>query len=134
MNKIIKILLSVVIVSLSALIVPLRGHGENIITEPVTVQELVTENTGKQVEEIMKVSTNKIVAINFEIDEEIENMNQEMIEIESIEDKKEWFIAYKDIIDKYSEILDPPETIYYYFSDEEMYLLFHVVQEEIGYS
>ncbi len=132
MNKIIKILLLVVIVSLSALIVPLKGHGENIITDPVTVQELETENTREQVEDIMEVSTNKTVAINFEIDEAIENMNQEMIEIESIEDKKDWFIAYKNIIDKYSEILDPPETIYDYFSEEELALLFRVVQAEIG--
>ncbi len=132
MNKIMKILLLVVIVSLSALIVPLKGRCENIITEPVTVQELAIENTGRQVEEITKVSVKEIEAINFEIDEAIENMNHEMIEIESIEDKKEWFIAYKNIIDKYSDILDPPETIYDYFSEAELDLLFHVVQAEIG--
>lgn len=80
----------------------------------------------------MDVSTNKTVAINFEIDEAIENMNQEMIEIESIENKKEWFIAYKNIIDKYSGIINPPEIIYDYFSEEELALLFRVVQAEIG--
>jgi len=70
--------------------------------------------------------------LKFEINEAIENMNHEMIKIESIEDKKEWFIAYKNIIDKYSEILDSPETIYDYFSEEELDLLFRVVQAEVG--
>jgi len=62
----IKILLLVVIVSLSTLVIPLKGYDENTITEPVTVQKLTIENTGKQVEEIMEVSANETVAINFE--------------------------------------------------------------------
>ena len=40
------------------------------------------------------------------------------LEINSISDKKEWFIAYKVIVDKYSYILDRPETIYDYYTDE----------------
>lgn len=70
--------------------------------------------------------------MKFEIDNAIEEMNQKMAEIESIEDKKEWFIAYKSIIEEYSYIIDPPETIYEYFTEEELDLLFHVVQAEIG--
>lgn len=132
MKRTIIILLSIVIVSLSVLIAPLKEREENIITKPVTVQELATENTGKQVEEVKQVSVNETVSLNFEIDEAIENMNQEMIEIKSIEDKKKWFIAYKDIVERYSDIIDPPETIYDYFSDEELDLLFRVVQAEIG--
>lgn len=59
-------------------------------------------------------------------------MNQKMAEIDAIEDKKEWFIAYKNIIDEYSYIIDPPETIYDYFCSKELDLLFRVVQAEIG--
>lgn len=70
--------------------------------------------------------------MKFEIDVAIEEMNQKMAEIESIEDKKEWFIAYKNIIDEYSYIIDPPETIYDHFTEEELDLLFRVVQAEIG--
>lgn len=55
-----------------------------------------------------------------------------MMEIESITDKKEWFVAYKNIVDEYSYIIDPPETIYDCFTEEELDLLFHVVQAEIG--
>lgn len=128
MNRRIKILLSVVIVSLSALVVPLKGHSENLKTESVVVQAAIriTENTAEIFIEEQPVS------INFEIDNAIEKMNHEMAEIEVITDKREWFLAYKKIIQKYSYIIDPPETIYDYFSKEELDLLFHVVQAEVG--
>lgn len=128
MNRRIKILLSVVIVSLSALAVPLMGHSENIKTEPVVVQ-VVVKSTGLNDENFIEKQS---VTINFEIDKAIEEMNQKMMEIESITDKKEWFVAYKNIVDEYSYIIDPPETIYDCFTEEELDLLFHVVQAEIG--
>ena len=37
---------------------------------------------------------------------------EELEMINSISDKKEWFLLYKDIINRYSYILDIPETIY----------------------
>ena len=80
----------------------------------------------------MEGSTESKGTINFEIDKAIEEMNQKMMEIEFITDKKEWFIAYKNIVDEYSYIIDPPETIYDCFTEEELDLLFHVVQAEIG--
>ncbi len=123
-----KILLSLVIVSLSALVVPLEGHSENSKTESVAVQTAVriAENVDKNsIEE-------QLMPINFEIDNVIEEMNHKMAEIESITNKKEWFLAYKDIVEKYSYIIDPPETIYDYFTEEELDLLFRVVQAEIG--
>lgn len=126
MNKMIKILLSVMIVYLSALIVPLGRHTEDIEIESVTVQ-LATKT--KHMENILLVEE---VPINFEINTAIEEMNQKMSDIESIEDRKEWFIAYKNIIEEYLAIIDPPETIYDYFCSEELDLLFHVVQAEIG--
>lgn len=128
MNKVIRILLSIVIVSLSALVVPLKGHSENIKTEPVAVQETVIF-TGISAENFV---IEQPVSINFEIDNAIEEMNYEMAEIEVITDKREWFLAYKKIIEKYSYIIDSPETIYEYFTEEELDLLFHVVQAEIG--
>ncbi len=128
MNIKIKILLSVMIVSLSVLVVPLKGHSENIKTESVAVQETAIF-TGISAGNFV---IEQPVSINFEIDNAIEEMNYEMTEIETITDKKEWFIAYKNIIDEYSYILDPPETIYDYFTEDELDLLFHVVQAEIG--
>lgn len=116
------------IVSLSVLLVPLRGCGENVETEPMAVQVTV-KSTEENAENFIKEQSE---SINFEIDKAVEEMNQKMIEIGSIEDKKEWFISYKSIIDEYSHIIDPPETIYDYFTDEELDLLFRVVQAEIG--
>lgn len=128
MNIKIKILLSVMIVSLSALVVPLEGHSKNSKTESVAVQETAIF-TGISAENFI---IEQPVSINFEIDNAIEEMNYEMTEIETITDKKEWFIAYKSIIEEYSYIIDPPETIYDYFTEEELDLLFHVVQAEVG--
>ena len=91
MNKVIKILLSIVIVSLSALVVPLKGHSENIKTESVAVQAAV-KSTEMSLENFV---IEQPVSINFEIDKVIEEMNQKMVETESITDKKEWFISYK---------------------------------------
>lgn len=124
MNKIVKILLSIMIVFLNALIVPLEGHNENLKFKSTAI--VTVETVEKTIDEIMNTS------INFEIDTVVEEMNQEMAEINTIEDRKEWFIAYKDIIQKYSNKIDPPETIYDYFCSEELDLLFHVVQAEIG--
>ena len=124
----IKTLLSVMIVSLSVLLVPLKGYGENIETDPVAVHVTV-KSTEENTENFIKEQSE---SINFEIDKSIEEMNQKMMEIESITDNKEWFISYKSIIDEYSHIIDPPETIYDYFTEEELYLLFHVVQAEVG--
>ena len=47
------------------------------------------------------------------------------------EDKREWYLKYKAFIEK-SEYEDKPETIYDYFSKQELDLLFRVVQAEIG--
>ena len=128
MNIKTKFLLSVVIVSLSALVVPLKVQSENIKTEPVTVQ-VVAEPTGINIENYIEEQPE---TINFEIDKALEEMTQKMVGIESIENKKEWFIAYKNIIDEYSYIIDPPETIYDCFAEKELDLLFCVVQAEVG--
>lgn len=74
----------------------------------------------------------KVKELKSKYDITIEEMNHEMAEIEVITDKREWFLTYKKIIEKYSYIIDPPETIYDYFSKEELDLLFHVVQAEVG--
>lgn len=62
MNKVIKILLSIVIISLSALVVPLKGHSENIKTESVAVQAAV-KSTEMSLENFV---IEQPVSINFE--------------------------------------------------------------------
>lgn len=60
----------------------------------------------------------------------IQSMQLKLSEIESIEDKMEWFLAYKAIIQEYDSIIDPPETIYDYCTDEEINLICRVVETE----
>ena len=61
----------------------------------------------------------------------LENMQTEMAEIEYIEDRKEWYLTYKNIIFKYSKWFDPPETIYDCFSEEEIYLMQRCIETEV---
>lgn len=60
----------------------------------------------------------------------IREMKKEMELLNNVCDKKEWFISYKNIVEKYSHTIEPPETIYDYFSDKEVELLFRVVEAE----
>ena len=59
-------------------------------------------------------------------------MNMKLESISHIENKEEWFVQYKAIINEYDWILDPPETIYDIFTGEELELLYGVVQAEVG--
>lgn len=89
------------------------------------------------------LKTKKVEFVHYEQMRKIENtqlyneiLNNEievrMEELNSITNKKEWFIAYKKMINDYSNVLDKPESIYDYYTEEELDLLFRVVQAEIG--
>lgn len=60
----------------------------------------------------------------------IMEMYKELDDISIIEDRKQWFEKYKKIIEKYSYILDPPETIYDYYSNEDIEILHRIVEAE----
>lgn len=128
MNNTIKVLLSVLMVSLSVFFVEINEYNKDIKVNSITEQIL-----GKSTNFITKNYVDKQTEYsNFEIDLATKEMNQELEKIEYISDIKEWFVAYKNLIYKYSYIIDPPETIYDYFSDYELDLLFRVVQAEVG--
>lgn len=93
------------------------------------------DSSNIEIEEITQEQKPRIIVIKIvksDVEIATENAQKELEEINNISDKKEWFIAYKNIIDKYSYILDPPETIYDYYTDEELDMFFRVVQAEIG--
>ena len=46
-------------------------------------------------------------------------------------DKMQWFIQYKAIQDEYAEWIDKDETIYDIFTDDELNLLFEIVEAEV---
>ena len=130
MNKMIKILLSVVIVSLSALIVPLAGQDDDYETVSTTVQEVIIDIEPQTCS--IPIRQIDVLTVKSEIEIAYEEMNEKLNAIENIDDKHKWFLAYIDIINEYSGTFDTPETIYDCFSEEELKLLFHVVQAEIG--
>lgn len=48
------------------------------------------------------------------------------------DNKKDWYMNYRKVINEYATYLDPPETLYDYYNDAETVMLFKVVQAEIG--
>lgn len=60
----------------------------------------------------------------------IQEAQGKIYDISVIEDKEQWFIAYKKIIEEYRGVIDPPLTIYDYFTKEEIYLIQRVVETE----
>ena len=60
----------------------------------------------------------------------IQEVQGKIYDISVIEDKEQWFIAYKKIIEEYRGVIDPPLTIYDYFTKEEIYLIQRVVETE----
>lgn len=65
------------------------------------------------------------------VEEKAEREIQEKLsEIDTVEDKKEWFVEYKKIMDEYADIFYGSETVYDYYSDEEIYLVQRVVETE----
>ncbi len=108
--------------------IPFMGVSNNLEPEAIIIQKNITLNDQyvnyKDFQDNLK--------FNLQITIAIKNMNIELSKIENISDKKEWFVAYKEIIDKYSYILDPPETIYDYFTESELDMFFRIVQAEVG--
>lgn len=97
-----------------------------IIESIETTQAIVVEETKPKMtpEEYKK----RLMDLTYE------KINKDMDSIDYLKDKnlEQWFKSYKQIIKNYSDILDPPETIYDVFSPDELDLLFRVVHAEIG--
>ncbi len=131
MKRILSILLlSVMTVCLVALFIP-NLEQDSLLVNTIVLN--ISENILSKKAVVIENSKLDIhCKLNNHIDSEIEKMNFELNKINFIEDKRVWFIAYKEIINNYSDVLDPPETIYDYYTDEELELLFRVVQAEVG--
>lgn len=120
------IIIMLVFITINNITSPLYGDNNNIKTDSVTVQEGGTESDD-DISPSTENNENAIVSspylyeeLKTEIDIAVENMNMELEQINSIEDKKEFFVAYKEIMDRYSDILDVPETVYDCYSAAEI--------------
>lgn len=85
-------------------------------------KELVMERIEKEIiEPILEVQTEDPI---------VEEMKNKMSEIESISDMEEWYIEYKKIVEEYADKIDPPESIYNVFTEDEIYLIQRTVETE----
>ena len=120
MKRIISVLILLfMIVSLVIPISNINSQHKNDISEPVLLSDITYEIVFEEV--IEEPEPYEIV---------IQEMQEKMSEIESIEDSKEWFLAYKDIVFEYAEWIDPPETIFDYYAEDEVRLICRVVETE----
>lgn len=118
------------VVSLCAISLPYEGQNNCTKDNDMTVETLIVDiKSCIHYEPIENLVVEVIENTNKNA---IEKMDSEINRINCIDDKKEWFITYKNIAREYENYFDPPETIYDCFSEKELILLFHVVQAEIG--
>ena len=92
--------------------------------------EIVIECMSIESEKEEKVSVKKQKVDEKEL--AAKEAQQKIKDLDDIEDKKEWFITYKKIIEEYEDVLDSPESIYDCFSEDELDMFFRVVQAEVG--
>ena len=64
------------------------------------------------------------------VSEREREMYDEMIRVAYIEDRKEWFIEYKKLFEKYPEFLAKQESIYDVYSDSELKKPFRIIEAE----
>ena len=105
-NRILIILLLSILIAL--IFAPIYTNGDEKVEE-ITVEIEVEEDT---------------------VSERQREMYDEMIRVAYIEDRKEWFIEYKKLFDKYPEFLAKQESIYDVYSDAELEKLFRTVEAE----
>jgi hypothetical protein len=85
---------------------------------PITYQSMVENDNAK----LSRKENEKEIALR-EIEEKLS-------EIRQIEDKKGWYLSYKDLIKSHSDVIDPPETVYENYTEEEIYLIQRCVETE----
>lgn len=127
-----KIILGIILTLSLVCVAPIVGLSddnkeiETIEAESIMSTELQSETNIEETETIEEIKEPTIEEIaSAEYIAHMEKLN-------SCEDHKQWFLDYKTLMDKYSNELDEVETIYDWFSKEDLQLLFNVVEAEVG--
>lgn len=89
----------------------------------ISMQELAQPITQEPTEEI------EIVTLSIE-EIKVNEFHSKHDEIKKIIDKKEYFLAYKDLVFKYIKWIDPPQTVFDVFTEEEVRLICRMVETE----
>lgn len=63
-------------------------------------------------------------------DEKSREVQEKMAGLDEITDTLTRFIEYKDLVNEYSGWFDPPETVYDYFNEDEVYIIQRCVETE----
>lgn len=123
----------------SILCVATLGANNNLEPNKQT-ETLLTINTEQIMETEISIeqNANSIVSTGNDIQQnEIDIISEKIFEVQQrintleCENTMEWFKKYKEIQDEYSEWIDKDETIYDYFNESELDLLFRIVETEV---
>lgn len=102
------------------------GDTKDTKTDIEKVEERL-DNLQAQIDETNK----RIDSIqNSQVETKLLEMQIEMNEIEKIEDLQTYYLTYMDVVDKYSDYIAPPQTIYDAFSDQDIVYLWRMVETE----
>lgn len=105
-----------------------------------TISSLEAENQrlseiNKELEETLSnhaCETTIIVEYAEDVEKRFEDAYNTMLYIEPLKEYDEYlyFETYKKVLEDYSDILDPPETIYDFYSEEEINLMLRCIETE----
>ena len=121
---------------LLALILMIMGY--TIKSKQEQIEALESANTSLQIYCIELETANEELAYAItDIKENITNNKElEVLRVQSIIeplkeiDKRAWFILYKSIQEEYDDYIDPSESIYDYFTDEQIVMMQKCVETE----
>lgn len=60
-----------------------------------------------------------------------DKINNHIKKIDEFENKKTWFIQYKQMLDKYSDVCKTPKTLYDTYSEKEVEIFHRIVEAEV---
>ena len=121
---------------LLALILIIMGY--TIKSKQEQIEYLESANTSLQTHcSELKTANEELAYAITDIKENITNNKElEVLRIQSIIeplkeiDKRAWFILYKSIQEEYDDYIDPSESIYDYFTDEQIVMMQKCVETE----
>ncbi len=110
-SKLIKLILSLMMVSLYSFITPIKGNivGKDEIQKRNKIQKVIND-----IQPCIK-SDESLKELVFNSELVWRELEQKRNSINTVPDKKTWFLEYKDFIEEYKNLLEPTETIYDYF-------------------
>lgn len=112
--------------------------GYTIKSKQEQIKSLESANTSLQTycNELEAVNSDLLYTIAETQNNEINNKCNEALTFQSIiaplkeTDKKTWFILYKSIQEQYSNYIDPSESVYDYFTDEQITMMQKCIETE----